>query len=220
MDRRQIFYIVAGIIAFFLMVFRKKKYPEIAVWKMAVMMVWVTLTGILSLKLLYFIENGRFDGDAWFGTVLFMPVFMLPMVVLKIPYKRFMNLYAPTQTLESAIGKIDCFLSGCCYGKYLPELEVQFPSQIVDIIIGLTVTAVLLWMEHRKPKEQLYPWLMVLFGGARFIADWFRYVPKPWKWFMPPTNVWSLLSVVIGVIWLVLSKTSKPAAVKSSKKKS
>ena len=105
MNRRQIFYIIAGIIAFFLMVMRRKKYPEIQIWKMAVMMIWVTITGILALKLLYYIENGTFSGDAWFGAVLFMPVFMLPMVLLKIPYKKVMNIYAPTQTLEFAIGK-------------------------------------------------------------------------------------------------------------------
>lgn len=203
LNRRQVFYIIAGIIAFFLMVARKKKYPQIPVWKMAVMMIWVTVTGIVALKLLYLIENGEFGGDAWFGTVLFMPVFMIPMVLLKIPYKKVMNLYAPTQTLEFSIGKIDCYLSGCCFGKYLPNLEMQFPSQIVDFVIGIAVTAILLWIEHRKPKTQLYPLLMVIYGAARFAADWFRYVAKPWKWILPPTIIWSLLSILFGVIWLI-----------------
>lgn len=204
LNRRQIFYIIAGFIAFFLLVARRKKYPEVPVWKMAVMMVWVTLTGILALKLLFFIENGSFGGDAWFGTVLFMPVFMMPMVLLKIPYKRMMNLYAPTQTLEFAIGKIDCFISGCCYGKYLPSLGIQFPSQFADMAIGIAVTAVLLWIEHRKPEKHLYPLLMVIYGAARFAADCFRYVAKPWKWILPPTIIWSLLSLMIGIIWLIL----------------
>lgn len=201
-SRRQAFYIIAGVIAFFLMAVRKKKYPEIHIWKMAVMMVWVTITGIVALKLLYFIENGRFGGDAWFGTVLFMPVFMIPMVKLKIPYKKVMNLYAPTQTLEFAIGKIDCYLSDCCMGKYLPAFEVQFPSQIADIAIGLIVTAVLLYIEHRKPKTNLYPLLMVIYGAARFAADWFRYVPRPWKWILPPTILWSLCSIGVGILWI------------------
>ena len=209
MDRRQVFYIIAGVIAFFLMLARKRKYPEIQVWKMAVMMVWVTITGILALKLLYFIQNGDFGGDAWFGTVLFMPVFMMPMVLLGIPYRRMMNLYAPTQTLDFAIGKIDCYLSNCCVGRYLPSLEVQFPSQIADIVVGLAVTAVLLVLEHKKPKVHLYPWLMVTYGIGRFVVDWFRYVPKPWKWILPPTIVWSLISVTIGVVWLIFLRMCK-----------
>lgn len=204
LGRRQIFYIIAGFIAFFLLVVRKKKYPEIPVWKMAVMMIWVTITGIIALKLLYFIENGEFAGDAWFGTVLFMPIFMIPMVILKIPYKRVMNLYAPTQTLEFAIGKIDCYLSDCCFGRYLPSLGIQFPSQVADMVIGIAVTAVLLWIEHRNPKAHLYPRLMVIYGAARFAADWFRYVAKPWKWILPPTIIWSLLSIFVGIIWLVV----------------
>lgn len=206
LDRRQIFYIIAGFVAFFLLVARRKKYPEIPVWKMAVMMVWVTITGMISLKLLYFIQNGNFGGDAWFGTVLFMPVFMIPMVLLKIPYKRMMNFYAPTQTLEFAIGKIECYLSGCCFGRYIPTLEFQFPSQIADMVIGITVTAVLLWMEHRKPDIHLYPWLMVIYGAARFAADWFRYVAKPWQWFLPPTIIWSLCSIFVGAVWLIVLK--------------
>ena len=179
-------------------------------------MIWVTIAGIISLKLLYFIENGEFGGDAWFGTVLFMPVFMLPIVLLKIPYKRMMNLYAPTQTLEFAIGKIDCYLSGCCFGKYLPSLEVQFPSQIADIIIGIGVTAVLLLIEHKKPKAHLYPLLMVIYGAARFAVDWFRYVAKPWKWILPPTLIWSLLSILIGAVWLIVLSRRRKGKVKKS----
>lgn len=206
MSRREIFYIIAGIIAFFLMVLRRKKYPEIQIWKMAVMMVWVTMTGVLALKILFLIENGRWDGDAWFGAVLFMPVFMIPMVLLKIPYKKVMNIYAPTQTLEFSIGKIECYLSDCCFGKYLPALGIQFPSQIVDIFIGIVVTIVLLWLEHKKPKIQLYPWLLVIYSTLRFAADWFRYVPKPWKWILPPTIVWSLAGIIFGIVWLVIIK--------------
>ena len=188
------------------MVLRKKKYPDIPIWKMAVMMVWVTISGILALKLLYFIENGEFGGDAWFGAVLFMPIFMFPMVLLKIPYKNVMNIYAPTQTLEFSIGKIDCYLSDCCFGKYLPSMSIQFPSQIADIILGIVVTIVLLSIEHKKPKVRLYPWLLIIYGAARFAVDWFRYVPKPWKWILPPTIVWSLLSIVFGIIWLIGAK--------------
>lgn len=206
MNRRHIFYVLAGIIAFLLMVIRKKKYPEIQVWKMAVVMVWVTVSGILALKLLYFIENGKFGGDAWFGAVLFMPIFLIPMVLLKIPYKELMNIYAPTQTLEFSIGKIDCFLSDCCFGKYLPSLRVQFPSQIADIILGIVVTIVLLWIEHKKPKERLYPWLLLIYGATRFSVDWFRYEPKPWKWILPPTIIWAMLAMIFGIIWLVSAK--------------
>ena len=186
------------------MVIRKKKYPEIQVWKMAVMMIWVTIAGTFSLKLLYFIENGKFGGDAWFGTVLFMPVLMTPMMLLKIPYRRLMNIYAPTQTLEFAIGKIDCYISDCCIGKYLPSLGFQFPSQIADIIVGIAVTIILLLIEHKKPQTSLYPLLMVIYGVARFTVDWFRYVPKPWKWILPPTIIWSLIAVAVGIIWLIV----------------
>lgn len=208
---RHVFYIVSGMIAFFLMVFRKKRYPEVAVWKMAVMMTWVVITGVFSVKLLSFIETRSFGGDAAFGAVLFMPVFMMPMVLLKIPYKRVMNLYAPAQILQFSIVKIDCYMLGCCFGKYLPKLEIQFPSQIADIVTGLGVVAVLLWIERHKPKEHLYPWLMVIYGTVRFMLDWLRYVPKPWKWGLPPTIIWSLISVMIGTAWLLLNRERKPA---------
>ena len=204
MNRRLIFYIIAGLVSFMLLIIQKKKYSEIPVWKMLVMTVWIPIAGVIAVKLLSFVEKGSFGGDSWFGAVLFMPVLMSPLLILKIPYKRLMNLYAPTQTLVFAVEKIDCYISGCCFGRYLPSLGIQFPSQIADMVIGVVATAVLLWIEHRKPNKHLYPLLMVIFGGARFVVDWFRYVEKPWKWILPPTIIWSLLSVVIGCIWLVV----------------
>lgn len=217
---RVIFYIIAGVVAFLLMVSRKKRYPEIAVWKMAVMMLWINTSGVFAVKLLSFIETGSFNGDAAFGAVLFMPVFMIPMgLLLKIPYKRVMDIYAPAQILEFSVVKIDCYMLGCCMGKYLPELGFQFPSQIADIVAGIGVVAVLLWIERRNPKEHLYPWLMVIYGGTRFVLDWFRYVPKPWKWFLPTTIIWSMVAVLIGVAWLLVLKKRKPEPKKKGKKK-
>ena len=212
------FFLIAAIFSFILMIVRKKKYPEIQVWKMAVMMIWVSITGILALKILSFIEKGTIGGDSMFGAVFFMPVFMMPMTLLKISYKDVMNLYAPTQILGFAIVKIDCLLEGCCMGRYLPSLNVQFPSQIADMLVGIAVIAILLWIEHRKPWVSLYPWLMVIFGSARFVVDWFRYVPKPWKWGLPPTILWSLISILVGSIWLLLIMERKPVRKKKGKK--
>ena len=203
--RRLILYIIAAFISVFLMCIRRKKYPGVAAWKMAVVIIWVAIMGVVSIKLLYFIENGRYGGDAMFGAVFFMPIFIAPLaVLLKIPYKEIMNLYTPSQTVEFAVVKIDCYIVDCCMGKYLPSLGIQFPSQIADMIIGIVVTTVLLWIEHRNPNKHLFPLYMVIFGGARFVVDWFRYVEKPWEWILPPTIIWSLLSVVIGCIWLVV----------------
>lgn len=169
-------------------------------------MIWAVLTGMPSLKILSYFQHGNFGGEAMFGTVLFMPVFMLPMVLLKVPYKKVMNIYAPLQSLTFTIGKVNCLLAGCCMGKYLPSLGFQFPSQIADMVVGMTVTAVLLRIEHKNMEAHLYPRLMVIFGIARFAVDWFRYVPKPWKWGLPPTIIFSLISIMIGLVWLIILK--------------
>jgi len=211
MSLERIGVIALGMLAMMiLMIARRKLYPEIPIWKMIVLGFLLTVAGVAGTMLMFFIENGKFGGTSFFGAILFVPLLILPAMLMKIPYKKILDLCAPSEALMLAVMKLDCLANDCCVGRYLPRLGFQFPSQIVEMVASLAVMLVLLWLECRNRRTHLYAWYLLLYGASRFVLNWFRYGTKPWIWILPNSIVWSILSMVIGVIWL--AATSKQAA--------
>lgn len=203
MSLERISIIAIGMLAMILlMILRRKRYPEISIWKIIVLGFLLTVMGVLGTMIMYFIENGSFGGTSFFGALLFVPLLMIPAMFLKIPYKTILDLCAPSEALMLSIMKIDCLANGCCVGKYLPKLELQFPSQMVEMAASLGVMLILLRMEQRQQRTHLYAWYLILYGITRFALNWFRYGTKPWIWILPNSIVWSIVSIIIGGLWL------------------
>lgn len=209
---RIVFLVISTIATIVLIILRRKLYPEVAVWKMVIMGCYQTIIGVLAAMIMGYIEFGEFGGTKYYGVVLFGPIMILPELLLGLSYKTIMNMCAPGAALVLGIMKADCYVNGCCMGRYLPSLGFQFPSQIVEGITCLVVMAILLWIERRNRRTPLYAWYLVIFGSTRFVLNWFRYIPKPWKWILPHDIIWSILSVVIGIVWLLVSRAKEPAA--------
>ena len=74
-----------GAVAMFVsMVLRKKQFPQVALWKMIVLTVWLTITGVLGTMILAYIESGKFGGTSFYGAVLMVPVLIMPAMLLRI----------------------------------------------------------------------------------------------------------------------------------------
>lgn len=203
-----------GAVAMFVsMVLRKKQFPQVALWKMIVLTVWLTITGVLGTMILAYIESGKFGGTSFYGAVLMVPVLIMPAMLMKITYKDILNLCAPAECAMLLIMRFDCLDKGCCFGKYLPKLGFQFPSQITEMIVALAVMIVLIRMHRKNPQIQLYPWYMIMYGVLRFCIQGLRYGgTNPWILGLSAGHFWSLVSITIGTIWLLLSRVRKTAA--------
>lgn len=201
-----------GAVAMFVsMVLRKKQFPQVALWKMIVLTVWLTITGVLGTMILAYIESGKFGGTSFYGAVLMVPVLIMPAMLMKITHKDILNLCAPAECAMLLIMRFDCLDKGCCFGKYLPNLGFQFPSQITEMIVALAVMIVLIRMHRKNSQIQLYPWYMIMYGILRFCIQGLRYGgTNPWILGLSAGHFWSLVSITIGVIWLLLSKERKP----------
>lgn len=195
--------IAIGMVAMMLlMVARRKKYQNASIWKMMFLGFLLTVAGVAGTMLMFYIETGLFGGTSFFGAVLFVPVLILPALLLKLSYKDILNLCASSECLMLAIMKLDCLATDCCIGKYIPSMNFQFPSQIVEMIAGLLVMAALLLLEERKPGRHMYAWYLVLYGAVRFLLNGFRYGLEPFVWILPNGHFWALVSVLIGLLWL------------------
>ena len=212
--------ILGGVGMFLSMLLQKKQYPQVAIWKMFLLALGILVTGVFGAMVLAYIETGEFGGTSFYGAVFLVPVLILPAKLMKISYKDILNLCAPAECAMMIVMRFDCLDKGCCFGKYLPELGFQFPSQIAEMVVGVGIIAVLIVMHCKNRETWLYPWYMVLYGICRAILQCFRYGgTEPWALGLSQGHLWSLVSVTVGIVWLVLSRQKKPVAKKRNKRK-
>ena len=203
---------LGGVAMWISMLLRKKQFPQVAVWKMALLTVWLTITGVLGTMILAYIELGEFGGTSFYGAVLLVPILILPAMLLRVTYKDILNLCAPAECAMLVVMRFNCLENGCCFGRYLPALEFQFPNQVAEMVVGVGIMVALILMHRKNQKAQLYPWYMILYGVCRFLLQGLRYGgTDPWILGLSQGHFWSLISVSIGTAWLLLSRGRKSA---------
>lgn len=197
---------------FISMLLRKKDFPQVSIGKMTLLTVWLTITGVLGTMILAYIEMGTFGGTSFYGAVFLVPILIVPAMLMKISYKDILNLSAPAECAMLVVMRFNCLENGCCFGRYLPALEFQFPNQVAEMVVGITIMLTLIRMHKKDQQVQLYPWYMILYGACRFILQGFRYGgTTPWVLGLSQGHFWSLISITIGTIWLLLSKKRRAA---------
>ncbi|MBR5583060.1 MAG: prolipoprotein diacylglyceryl transferase, partial [Lachnospiraceae bacterium] len=158
---------LGGVGMFISMLLQKKQYPQTAIWKMAVLTLWLLIMGVLGTMVLAYIEMGTFGGTSFYGAVFLVPILIAPAMLMKLTYKDILNLCAPAECAMMVVMRFDCLDKGCCFGRYMPKLGFQFPSQVAEMIVGVVILCVLIRMHKKDRQVQLYPWYMLLYGICR-----------------------------------------------------
>ena len=190
--------------------FQLKKY-FIPMWKGIPIAVSLAISGVFGSRLWFFIENLSFDGRSFFGAIAFSPlVFLLLAKLLKIPYKEILDFIPAAGCITLALVKIQCLRDGCCEGRILyindDHIYVRFPSQIVEMIDFLLLAVVLLIAFYKfKKRGQVFPLFLILYGVTRFVLNSFRGELVTYALGLPAGHCWSLISIIIGTIWLVVA---------------
>lgn len=201
---------------FVLLVVRRNKY-NVSLLQCVVIAMCSGTMGIFGTHFLYFIENGNFNGQSFFGAVLFFPVFLFPVArLLKLHLSDILDYATPPGLAMLVLFKFNCYLGGCCGGRvlYFKEggIPVTFPSQLVEMGVALTLTILLFVIEYNnKFKRNIYPFCLITYGSTRFILNWFRADQTEYILGMSAGHFWSIVAVVIGVVSMISSfkKTRK-----------
>jgi phosphatidylglycerol:prolipoprotein diacylglycerol transferase len=107
------------------------------------------------------------------------------------PLGKIADLWAPAIAIGQGIGRIGCFMAGCCYGKptdlkwgvvfthphsLAHPLNVSLhPAQIYSSISGFIIFLVLLLLYTKKKFEgQVFLWFLILHSTARLAIEGFR----------------------------------------------
>lgn len=118
------------------------------------------------------------------------------------------NLFAPAVALGVAVGRIGCFLRGCCYGKptALPwgvdfgDSIPRHPTMLYESVFMLIMFA---YLEKIKDKPdiapgQLFKLLMVSYFIFRFLIEFIRVEPVAFA----GLSVFQIISIVV-IIYLM-----------------
>lgn len=170
-------------------------------------------------RLLYFWESGLSSGPGFIGGGL-AGIWKLRKLSLSV------DCFAESAALPCAfmlfVGRWGCFFAGCCHGvPTSSSIGVRFPfaapvpvlpTQLFESTAGLLI-GVFLWFIERKMNRTaeeaaqgalLWPWFMVLYGGYRFVFDFWRAGDRIFG--LRVGQYTGLLALSVGLAWLAWSK--------------
>jgi phosphatidylglycerol:prolipoprotein diacylglycerol transferase len=100
------------------------------------------------------------------------------------------DLWAPAAAIGQGIGRIGCFMAGCCYGKptdiswgivftdprSLAPLNIPLhPTQLYSSLSGLIIFIILMILSAKKKFEgQVLLWFLILHSTGRLLIERFR----------------------------------------------
>lgn len=160
----------------------------------------VLLGGLIGARLFFVLTNITYyianpleiinltkGGLVWYGG--FLMGILVGIVFVKKNNINFWNgadLMAPFIALAQSIGRLGCFLNGCCYGIIAPKdyaLGVKFPheevlrhpTQIYESVVLLIVFLILReWQGKRHFKGEIFLGYAMLYSLSRFLLEFLR----------------------------------------------
>jgi len=122
-------------------------------------------------------------GLSWFGGLMLGTVSgLVYLKKKKLPVAKTMDLLAPYLALAQAIGRIGCFLNGCCFGKiwrfgiYFPSHEATLiPTQLYSSLALIVIFFILRLLRQRPHCDgQIFSIYLLLYCAKRFLMEFLR----------------------------------------------
>lgn len=127
---------------------------------------------------------------------------------------------APGTIFGYAIGRIGCFLNGCCFGcptklpwgisfpanslagSYFPGEALQ-PTQLYSVLAMFAAFALLFWLYQKKSYNgQILFWALILYSIYRFLVEFLRYSPIHWLGLTP--SQWLVIFTFTAGVWGII----------------
>ena len=204
-------------------------------------------SGIVGSRLAYVLANWTYYRDNLLeivridqGGLIFYGGFLLACVVLvlfarhhRVPLWHLADFAIPALAIGHGLGRIGCFLNGCCYGRpagdafcgiaYPPVCEPGklfpgvplFPVQIIESAGLLVIWAVLLFAYPRRKKDgAVFALYLLLYPPVRFGLEYLRgdYTNLVFGIFKSAqmTSVFAFTLALLGWLWLGWNERRQP----------
>lgn len=222
---------IGFLVAIYVAARRAKKWgiPPQAIFDLGL---YVLVSALFGARIFHFLQH-RSDYSSfwdvlkiWEGGLAYYGGFILAFVVAvlylrsrKLSIARVADVIAPSLMLGLGIGRIGCFLAGCCFGKptslpwgiTFPERSLAWieigaqkvhPTQLYSFISLMAIFTILIVLQrYMKFPGQLFLTCVLIYAVHRFLIDFVRY-------YTPDERIGSLatsqvMSIVAGAAALV-----------------
>jgi phosphatidylglycerol:prolipoprotein diacylglycerol transferase len=137
------------------------------------------------------------------------------------PFLKMLEIAVPSIPLIHAMGRIGCFLAGCCYGipvnswlgvtftrsPYAPNGIPLFPVQLLEACINLILfIALLIYARQERKPFQVLGFYLLFYSLARFILEYLRFDETRGIYGILSTSQWISILVLAVAIYLLLGK--------------
>ncbi len=219
--------LVTGFITGILLTVRRNRSKSISSDDIMDFSLYLLLGGLVGARLVYVllhfseyaisplsIINLREGGLAWHGALLGgLVAFLFFTRKRKLDFGELVDLCAPGIMLGLAVGRIGCFMNGCClgdpttlpWGVVFPEAGPikRHPTQLYELILDLLV--VLFLIHHEKKKKfngEIALLMLTSYSLVRFFVEFFRFSP-PRIAGLSLAQYLSLLMALVTVLFVV-----------------
>ena len=139
-------------------------------------------------------------------------------LITKTDSKKLFAILLFSVPLIYSIGKLGCFLNGCCYGmdysgpmrvlysnsKNAPIDTPLFPVQLVESIVNLIIFIIAIIIYHKKKDiRKTFPFIIISCSIVKFSLDFLR---TPGEHIISLNQVFCIISLIIGFIIIIKSK--------------
>jgi phosphatidylglycerol:prolipoprotein diacylglycerol transferase len=149
------------------------------------------------MNLSHYLQNPLDIFKIWEGGLIFSGGMIFVILVMffyvrrhHLSLLRFGDLWAPAAALGQGIGRIGCFMAGCCYGRptglrwgivfthpdsLAPLNSALHPTQLYASLSGFIIFLILLGVNSKKEFDgQVFLWFLILHSTARLLLERFR----------------------------------------------
>jgi len=127
------------------------------------------------------IENGTSVVGGILGAILFSVIYLRK---VSLPFWQTTDIAFMVIPLGQAIGRIGCFLAGCCYGrpttlfwgvKFPRHLSPVHPTQLYEAALNFLNFVFLLRLHKKKKFEgQIFAFYLMYYSIIRFVVEYWR----------------------------------------------
>jgi len=201
--------------------------------------IWIIVSALIGAKLLLLVTDWRQflssprqllslaqSGGVFYGGLILAVVVALWYIRRhRLPMWTTTDVFAPGIALGHVIGRLGCFLAGCCYGKVTtvpwavvftdpfaranagtPLNQHLHPTQLYESGAELLILIALLAFEKRgRPFPGRTFWgYMLLYGISRFIIEFFRGDSGRGLYFQEAISLSQIISVILVPLSLAM----------------
>ena len=138
----------------------------------------------------------------------------------KVSALEYIDLAIPSVAIAQGLGRVGCFMSGCCYGRptdawygvvftdspFAPLYVKLIPTQLFSSIGDLLIAAILILVARKKPnKGVITSGYLLLYGVGRFLIEILRNDPRGNVGALSTSQFISIFMVAAGIVMMYLS---------------